>query len=172
MSPKSIALSPTSQWYCATVRSNNHRRAELDLNRLGFRTFFPKTRKWATHARVKRPVEKPILGRYLFVDIDHPQQSFSQVRTAIGIDGMITRLGTPIPFPSKWVDDLLIRYLKGEWDEIENGKIPVGARIRIMEGEFSNMLATVISSKGKLVGCKILGEARIATLPESLVRAA
>lgn len=167
-----IVLSETARWYCGIVRPNRHARAEADLCDLGFRSFFPKLRKWATHARVKRAVERPILGRYIFVGIDQPRQSFLTVRKMPHMEGLVSNCGNPIPFPSHWIEGLLSRYMAGEWDEIANGKIPVGARIRIMEGEFQNQLATVTGTKGRRVDFKLLDSVREARLDQSSVRAA
>jgi hypothetical protein len=74
----SPAASDTAQWFCITTNPNCQARAALGLYELGFRTFLPKIRKWATHARVRKAVEKPLLGRYMFVEVDQPRQSFWQ----------------------------------------------------------------------------------------------
>jgi transcription antitermination factor NusG len=78
--PAEPTLSDTAQWFCITTNPNCQARAALELYALGFRTFLPKIRKWATHARVRKAVEKPLLGRYLFVEVDQPRQSFWTVR--------------------------------------------------------------------------------------------
>jgi transcription antitermination factor NusG len=167
-----ITLTGTARWFCAIVKANRHKRAELDLGQLGFRSFYPRSRKWTSHARVKTAKEFPILGRYIFVEIDYPRQSFLTVDQVIYIDGLIKNQGTAIPFPSHWIEGLLMRYMAGEWDEIANGKIPVGARIRIVEGEFQDQLATVLSTKGRRVNFKLLGDTKEARLDQSSVRAA
>jgi hypothetical protein len=40
--------------------------------------------------------------------------------------------------------------MTGEFDAVAQGPIPVGAKIRIMEGEFNEQLATAVSVKGRL----------------------
>lgn len=184
-----ISLSDTARWYCAITNPGSQRRAELELAALGFRTFTPKVRKWVTHARVRKAVERPLLSRYLFVEVDHPNQSFGTVRNVNGIETLISNLGIPTPFPSKWVDDLLRRYLAGEWDYVraepvtfingdgesetrKNDPLRIGARIRVMEGEFADMLATVTKVKGHKVTFKLYGDKRYATLQDCSVRAA
>lgn len=167
-----IQLSETARWYCAFVRPNRHRRAELELQRLGFRTFYPRARKWISHARVKTAAERPILGRYLFVEVDFPAQSFGEVLGLFDVEGMVSNLGNPCPFPSRLVEGFIGRYLAGEWDEVGKGSIPVGARIRIVEGEFQDALATVVSGKGRRLDCKLLGETKVTRLNQCSVRAA
>ncbi len=180
---------PDAKWFCIVTKPNCQARASLELYSLGFRTFTPKVRKWATHARVRKAVEKPLLGRYLFVEVDYPRQSFGAVKAVNGVETIISTLGVPVTFPSHWVEGLLARYLAGEWDYVRtepvtflngqgepetrhNDPLRVGARIRIVEGEFDNMLATVTSVKGGKLQCKILETNTYVKLREPAVRAA
>jgi len=135
--------SDSAFWYCVTTNPNCQARASMDLHSRGFSSFYPKKRQWVSHARVKKAVERPLLGRYVFVQVDHPRQSFGSVKATNGIEGFISNRGSPTPFPAHWVHDLRFRYMRGEWDEVAQGPIPVGARIRIVAGEFEDMLATV-----------------------------
>lgn len=184
-----IQLSETARWYCAITGQTKQRRVEIELASLGFRVFTPKQRRWVTHARVRRAVERPILGRYLFVEIDYPRQSFGDVLATNGVDGMISNVGRPIAFPSHWVEGLLRRYLQGEWDfvraepviftnkhgELEvrkNDPLRAGSRIRIIEGEFEDMLATVTGVKGNKISFKVLGTPTNGTVMAFSVRAA
>jgi transcription antitermination factor NusG len=155
-----------ANWYCITTNPNCQRRAEAELSQLGYRTFWPKLRKWATHARVRTAKEYPLLGRYMFVEI-HGNE-FGPVRLVNGVESFVGIAGQPVPMPGRKVEDFLFRYLRGEWDYVTpepviytdkhgvdqvriNERVPVGARIRIMEGEFADMLATVLGRKnGKL----------------------
>ena len=170
-------IRPDAKWFCVTTNPNCQKRASMELYSLGFRAFTPMVRKWASHARVKKAVERPILGRYVFVEVDHPNQSFGSVRNVNGVEMILSgvlpdRTWGPLPFPSHWVEGLLIRYLAGEWDEVAKGDIPVGARVRIIEGEWDNQLATVTNRKHGKLHCKILGTNTYAQMREPGVRAA
>ena len=167
-----IILSDSAKWYCVVTRSNQQSRAVHELGSHGFRAFYPKARKWASHARVKRAVDRPVLGRYVFVEVDHPRQSFATVRDCRAIESLLSNLGSPVAFPSHWIEGLLQRYLAGEWDEVAKGKMPIGARIRIIEGEFNDMCATVMSNKGRKVSLKLLGQNQYVNMHECSVRAA
>jgi len=192
-----MIMSENAKWYCAITNPNCQKRAELELYSLGFRTFAPKLRKWVSHARVRKAVERPLLNRYLFVEIDPEQQSYYAVRAVNGIEGLIsapvmTRFGVavePVPIPARYVESFRRRYMAGEWDFVtqepieyvdeygevltrQNPPIPIGARVRIVEGEFDNMLATVVNlHRGKL-HCKILDTNTYARLRDHGVRAA
>jgi transcription antitermination factor NusG len=169
--PAEPTLSDTAQWFCITTNPNCQARAALELYALGFRTFLPKIRKWATHARVRKAVEKPLLGRYLFVEVDQPRQSFWTVRSANGVEGFVSN-PDPVPIPSRYVENFRMRYMAGEWDEVAQGPLPVGARVRVVEGEFSDLLATVTHRRGHRIDFKLHGENRYGRLNDCSVRAA
>lgn len=171
-----------AKWFCVMTNPGCQARAALGLYAAGYRTFMPKVRKWATHARVRKAVEKPLLGRYLFVEVDNrdDEQSFGEVRGVNGVEVILSgvsgfgdgRKFGPLPFPSHWVEDLRYRYMAGEWDEIAKGHLPLGARIRVVEGEFNDMLATVTNRKGSRITFKIMETNNYQTMHECSVRAA
>lgn len=151
-------------WYIAITNPNCHRRAENGLASLGYQAFWPKCRKWASHARVKVAKEYPILGRYLFINV--PDGNFYAVRNVDGIEALLTGdRQEPVVVPEATVWDFRERYLNGEWDFVRdrrpvygwdkkkqrnvidrweiNDPLPLGARVKIMEGEFADMLTVV-----------------------------
>lgn len=164
-------MGETAKWFCAVTNPNCQARAALGLHELGYRTFYPKIRRWVSHARVKVAKEKPLLGRYIFVEVDHPMQSFGAVRSVNGIEGVVSN-PDPVRIPSEYVQTLRERYMAGEWDEVVKGPFPVGARVRVVEGEFNDMLATVTARKGKRIDFKLHGENRYGRMHECSVRAA
>jgi transcription antitermination factor NusG len=161
-------------WYVCITNPNCQRRAELELYSLGFRTFAPKLRKWVSHARVRKAVERPLLGRYLFVELSNTGgQSFGAVKAVNGIEGFVGVCGVPQSVPSHYVEDFRMRYMSGEWDFVSKETMPIGARVRVVEGEFNEMLATVIRRRrtGK-VELKFVGTAISRTVYEVSVRPA
>jgi transcription antitermination factor NusG len=80
--------SETAQWFCAVTNPNCQARAALGLYEIGYRTFYPKSRRWVSHARVRKAKETPVLGRYIFVEMDpeNDQQSFHAIRNVNGIE--------------------------------------------------------------------------------------
>lgn len=153
-------------WYVAITNPNCHRRAESGLAAIGYRAFWPKLRKWVSHARTKQAKEYPILGRYVFVEI--PDGEFYAVRAVNGIEALLTGdNGAPAKIPAEIVWRFRERYMAGEWDFVSNetgefineegefitrkNRIPVGAIVRIMEGEFANLMTVIRGRKnGKL----------------------
>jgi transcription antitermination factor NusG len=173
----------TAQWFCAVTNPNCQARAALGLYELGYRTFYPKVRRWVSHARTKTAKEKPLLGRYIFVEVDQPLfdergrrvyepvQSFGEVRGVNGIEGFVSN-PDPVRIPAAYVERFRKRYMAGEWDEVANGPLLVGCRIRVMEGQFADMLATVTKAKGRRIDFKLHGENRYGWEHQSSVRAA
>lgn len=148
-----------SHWYIAVTNPNCHRRAEAGLAQLGYPAFWPKLRKWVSHARTKIPKEYPILGRYLFVEV--PDANFWAVRAVHGIEAILTGdNNAPAVVPPHIVWNFRERWMRGEWDFVANETgefmdqetgemivrrnfIPTGAKVRIMEGEFADLLTIV-----------------------------
>lgn len=177
-------ISLTSRWFCAMTNPNCQARAALGLHELGYRSFYPKVRRWVTHARVRKAKDKPLLGRYIFVEVDpkNEQQSFYAVRAVNGVESVLsswqqTPFGTrvqPAAFCHDWIASMRLRQMAGEWDETK-GILPIGARIKLMEGEFADKLATVTAKEGRrerTIIFKLLDENTYGQLHISNVRAA
>lgn len=140
-------------WYIAITNPNCQRRAEAGLSAIGYQSFWPKLKKWVSHARTKVAKEYPILSRYLFVEI--PDGAFGKVRNINGIEGFVVDgTGAPAPCPDGVVFSFRERYMRGEWDYVTEGAvdefgqprinpIPPGAIVRIMEGQFADTLMVV-----------------------------
>lgn len=96
------------------------------------------------------------LARYVFVEVDHPRQSFEPVMTVKGVHYLISVANEPWPMPSADVEAVLHRYMAGEFDET-TGSAPIGARVAIMAGKFENWIGTVTQQKGRRVNVKLLG---------------
>ncbi|WP_316219400.1 transcription termination/antitermination protein NusG [Bradyrhizobium sp. SZCCHNR2026] len=147
------------QWFCIIVQPNSHRQVENSLAAIGYRVFLPKLRRWVSHARVKKAVERPLLGRYMFVEVDYPLQSFGPLTATRGVEAIISSADMPWPMPRVDVEDLLHRQMAGEFDEVARCPVPVGARVAIVEGEFENWLATVTArEKGGKLTLTLLGQ--------------
>jgi len=136
-----------SQWFCAVTNPNCQARASLELRAGGYVAFYPKARRWVHHARTKIAKDKPLLGRYIFVQM--PKEHAGIVRWVNGIASLVAVAGDPIAIPDSAVLDFRARYLSGEWDETK-GKLPLGARVEITQGAFESYLGVLTSrSRGK-----------------------
>lgn len=172
-------------WYIAITNPNCHRRAEAGLAAIGYRAFWPKLRKWVSHARTKVAKEYPILGRYVFVEV--PDHNFYAVRAINGVEGLVKGCdGEPAKIPADVVWSFHDRHAAGEWDFVANetgefvnedgelvtrkNRIPAGALVRIMEGEFADLMTVIRGRKnGRL---EFLARGKWAYTREQNVRAA
>lgn len=170
---ESPPLQPTlpSQWMVIITNVNCMGRAERELTQIGYRTFVPRLRKWVSHARVRKAVYRPLLGRYLFVEIPLGQGT-EMARQANGVEGFVSVGGRPFALPAGTVEDLIRRQMSGEWDEIANGEFPLGARVRVMGGEFEGLLATLINKRRGRCDVKLLGTSIVRTMYPLNLRAA
>jgi transcription antitermination factor NusG len=157
------------RWFVAIVNPNCHKRASGELRRIGYRAFFPFVRRWVSHARTKRAADKPLLGRYLFVYLpdDHGTE---RARTCNGVEGFVSVEGMPVTLPAGPVEALISRQISGEWNFVDHGEfpdgqggrrtneqMPIGARVRIIEGELEGLLATLISQRKGKCSVKLVG---------------
>ena len=175
------------RWLMCLVNAICDRRAGAGLAAIGYRSFWPKLRKWVSHARTKKAKEYPILGRYVFVEI--PDHEFYAVRAVNGIEGLLVGFeGAPARIPPEIVWRFQERYMAGEWDFVSNETgefvdefgelvvrrniIPAGALIRIMEGEFENLLTVVRGRKNGKIKFLPPGKSDFFYTREANVRAA
>lgn len=146
----------SGEWYAVLVKPGWIGRAALELYGLGFSVFAPKARKWVGHTRTTqcRVSEKySVLGSYLFVRIDYPRQAFGTVNDVRGVAKIIPR-----PVPADEVAEFIKRHIEGEWDEVAEQKIPIGAKIRVMEGPNANAEAVLSGeAKGGKISYRIPG---------------
>lgn len=167
-------ISDGVKWYCAVVKSGQAQAARSELYSLGYVSFVPEARKWRSHARKCLAIYRPVPGMasYLFVAIDYPRQSFAAVKDVRGVAEIMSTAGRPIPFTGTDVSRFMFRMLKGEWDEVEGVKVPVGARVVVVDGPHENKEAVVTAVRGKKIFAKVEGQAAVSTFFASNVRAA
>lgn len=146
-----------SRWYAVMTNIRCEERAESGLAAKGFRTFLPKTRRWVKHARVRKAVDRPLLSRYLFVETDANRRGFHDIRITDGVEAIISTCGVPSHMPTGLIEEFIRRQMSGEFDEVAKEKIPPGARIKIMEGQYGDFFATVVSV-GKASGGEVLAQ--------------
>jgi len=163
-----------ADWYCVIVEAGRQRQIRAVLADKGYRAFVPMVKRWVKHARVKTAKERPLLGRYLFVELDPVNQSWLPVTATPGVQAVISNGGSPCPIPRREVDHLFDAYLAGWFDETR-GDLPIGARVAIVQGAFDNWIGTVtgIEGRGRQHTVRILGQkTTLSKLPRNALRPA
>lgn len=124
-----------------------------------------------SHARVKVAVEKPLLGPYMFVELPLP----STVAIAAVVDGLsgflVNAFGVAVAVPDEVVFSFRERYMRGEFD-VTMRAIPIGAIVRVLEGEFADLIARVTEVKRGRVTINVRGTLRTSTMRQTNVVAA
>lgn len=130
-------------WFAVYTNIKCEARAQLSLDAQGFRTFLPQMTKWVSHARVRTVVKRPLLCRYLFVEIDPNKQGFDAVRRTDGVESIVGNCGTPMVIPSGFVVAFLKKQLAGEFDYAAKEPITRGAKVKIVTGEWDELIGMV-----------------------------
>lgn len=157
-------------WFVAVVTAHGHRTVERQLALLGYPAFYPRLKRWVTHARTKVAAEKPLLGRYLFVEINDGE--FGRVAAIDKLRSFLLNAeGAPAAIDEQVVWWWRSRYMRGEFD-LTTRDIPIGALVRITEGEFAEQLAIVTGvHRGKIL-VRPRGSSKVTTMQFRLVSAA
>lgn len=128
-------------WYVAIVARAAHKSVERELALRDCASFYPRLKRWVTHARRKTARERPLLGQYVFAEIDKP--NFDRISTIQGLRRFLTNTrGEPVPIPDDVVFNWRFKFLRGDFD-LTKRAIPVGAIVRIASQQFEGELAIV-----------------------------
>lgn len=161
----------SAKWFCAITTPHGAKLVEGELGARGYDVFAPKTRVWVRHARQLKASVRPLLGRYVFIEVDLRRQSFAPIYAARSVDSMLSIDGRPVPIPNREIKKLRWRCIRGEFDEVTNDKLPVGARVQVVAGEWEERLAVITGmASRKVATLKISGVREPVNLSEKSLR--
>ncbi len=130
------------RWYVVHTQPHGEARAAGHLERQGFRTFYPCTRKVVRHARKQSASLAPLFPNYLFVELDLERDQWRSVNGTRGVVRLIANGDEPAAVPQGVVEALQKRMdSNGAVDWTLSFK--VGDRVRIAEGPFASLLGTL-----------------------------
>ena len=101
-----IARPGAGNWYAVHTRSRHEKKAECELREKGIITFLPsfkESRRWSD--RIQR-VDVPLFSGYLFVRTELSPEERLRILKSLGVVGIVGIGATPIPIPSKQIEDL------------------------------------------------------------------
>lgn len=145
-------------WFVIVTNIGCQVRAQLGLEASGYRTFLAHKTVWVSHARIRKMKRKPLLDRYLFVEIDPNRQSFEAVRQTNGVESILTDRGYPAIVPRAWVEELLLRQLRGEFDFASKEQLPPNAMVEIIEGIHDSLRGVLMSIGRKGASVKLFNK--------------
>lgn len=158
-------------WFVVITNIGCQKRAQLGLAGAGYRTFLAHYTKWVSHARMRKIVKRPLLDRYLFVEVDPNLQSFETIRKTHGVESLLTLNGVPMAVPSKWVEDLLGRQLRGEFDYASREPMPQNAIVEIVEGIYESVRGVLLNIGRRGASVKPFGQNRPVLVSQVAIRA-
>lgn len=155
-------------WVCGITTPTGAMSAEEDLRRAGYDVVMPMHRRWARHARQLKAVSRPLLGRYIFIEVDTKRpDDLGPIYATRSMDCVIGRV------PTKDVKRLRWQYIRGDFDEVTNGPLPVGARVVVVTGEWKERIAVITGkSKSGATSLKVAGVRRPVNINEKALRPA
>src|SRR5262245_66265511 len=89
-------LAQGARWYLVHTRPNSERKAEINLEAQGLKTFLPQIEKTIRHARRLATVRRPLFARYLFVNLDIGRDRWISINGTVRVSGLVAQEGRPI----------------------------------------------------------------------------
>ena len=138
----SYELAQGARWYVVHTRPNRERKAEINLEAQGLKTFLPQIEKTIRHARRLATVRRPLFARYLFVSLDIGRDRWTPINSTIGVSRLVVQEGRPIAVPFGIVETLRAHSDAG-LTRLDHSLVQ-GQRVRILSGPLADFTATVM----------------------------
>ena len=126
-----------ASWYVVITKPRQEGTAVLNLQRQGYRTYYPRVRTRKKRGKKLITAIEPMFPRYLFVQLVAEQDNFSPIRSTIGVLAMV-RFGTRYGI----VDDDFIEMLHARTGEggicdLQIGVPQRGDQVVVVDGPLS-----------------------------------
>jgi transcriptional antiterminator RfaH len=121
------------------VHPHRESTAQLNLDRLGFRSFAPRTRRTVKHARKLRNVLVPLFPGYVFLILDLSRDRWRSVNSTFGVASLIAGAEQPTPVPCGIVEALVKASEASGLVRLESD-LEIGQTLRILSGPFAEVL--------------------------------
>jgi transcription antitermination factor NusG len=135
----SLELGPGERWFVARVLTHQENRAQLNLHRLGFRSFLPRLRRTVRHARKLRDTLQPLFPGYIFVIIDLSKHRWRSINGTFGVASLIMGGEQPRPVLPGVVEALVASCESHGVVRLDDG-LEIGQKVRILSGPFAETL--------------------------------
>jgi transcription antitermination factor NusG len=138
-----LSLERGERWYVARVHPHRESTAQLNLDRLGFRSFAPRTRRTVRHARKLRNVLAPLFPGYVFLILDLSRDRWRSVNSTFGVASLIMGAEQPIPVPCGIVEALVSATEASGLVRLDSD-LEIGQTVRILSGPFAEALCRLV----------------------------
>ncbi len=164
-------------WYVVHSQPMAERRAAANLMRQGYETYLPLYLRRRSHARRVELVERPLFPRYLFVRFNRLADRWRPILGTFGVSSLVRIGDEPAPIMDGVVDALRANQATHAFDDAiaPARKLGVGARIRILDGPFAELVGkfqALADAERVIVLLEMLGGEVRVRLPDRAVAAA
>lgn len=137
-----------SRWYLVNTQTRREALACQHLERQGYRSFLPATRKTVRHARKMRDVSAAYFPGYVFIALDPVHDRWRPIDSTVGVLRLVRAGDTPLPAPRGLVETL-IEATDDDGILAMSPALKPGDRVRVVQGPFADQLAVVDSLRGE-----------------------
>ncbi len=138
-----LDLEGGERWFVARVLPHRESSAQLNLHRLGFRSFAPRVRRTIRHARTLRNVLAPLFRGYIFVILDLSADRWRSVNSTIGVASLIMGAEQPMPVP-RGIVEALVAAIESSGTVRLDSNLEIGQKLRILSGPFAESLCRLV----------------------------
>jgi transcription antitermination factor NusG len=166
-----LELGPEERWFVARTLPHQENRAQLNLHRLGFRSFVPRLRRTVRHARRLRDTLQPLFPGYIFVIIDLSKHRWRSINGTFGVASLIMGAEQPRPVLQGVVEGLIASCKTCGVVRLDDS-LEIGQRVRIVSGPFAETLCRLahLDDRGRVrVLLEIMGMEVAAQLDRSAI---
>jgi transcription antitermination factor NusG len=137
-----LGLEPGERWFVARVHPHRESTAQLNLHRLGFRSFAPRVSRTVRHARKSRNVLAPLFPGYIFLILDLSRDRWRCVNSAFGVASLVG-VEQPTPVPQGVVETLVAATESSGTVRLDSD-LKIGQKVRILSGPFAETLCRLV----------------------------
>jgi transcription antitermination factor NusG len=134
-----LDLESGERWFVARVHPHRESIAQLNLHRMGFRSFAPRVRRTVRHARKLRNVLSPLFPGYVVLILDLSRDRWRCVNSTFGVASLIMGVEQPIPVPQGIVETLVAATERSGTVRFD-ADLEIGQKVRILSGPFAETL--------------------------------
>jgi transcriptional antiterminator RfaH len=123
-------------WYLIHAKARQERMAEMNLQRLGVETFFPRIQGSKTsRGKIQAERERPLFPGYLFVKVDMTRE-FRKVSYAHGVLSVVKCGLVPVMVEEEIIHSIRVRDEQGLVNLVPSSSLKSGQVVRIAHGHF------------------------------------
>ena len=90
----------------------------------------------------------PLFPRYLFIEADWNIDSLHTVHNTNGVESIINNNGVPSSIYGDFIAILIEKQLAGDFDLTQGERLPLGAKVAIMEGKYEDEIGYIEKFNG------------------------